>query len=79
VLTQEFPSVFHSCVVTRAQARKSENEIDFSNSFMSSDFPDVENATVEDRLENLSFGPRFDFPFDRKWLIEAQNADDTLT
>lgn len=33
-LFQEFPSVFQSCVVTRAQARKFENEVDLADSFM---------------------------------------------
>ncbi len=43
VLTQEFPNVFHSCVVTRAQARKFEEELDLSDSFMCSDLSDVKD------------------------------------
>ncbi len=54
--------MFRSCVVTRAQARKFENEIDLSNSFMSSDSPDVEDTTVRACSQNLSLEPRFDFP-----------------
>ncbi len=76
--SQKFPGLFRSCVVTRAQARKFENEIDLSNSFMSSDSPDVEDTTVEACSLNLSLEPRIDFPFDRQQLIDAQHADDTL-
>ncbi len=34
VLSQTFPNVFLSCVVTHAQACKFDNEIDLSDSFM---------------------------------------------
>ncbi len=78
VLTQEFPNVFHSCVVTRAQARKFEEELDLSDSFMCSDLSDVKTGS-DMKIQNLSFGPNVDFPFDRKHLIEAQKSDGTLT
>lgn len=78
VLAQEFANVFRSCVVTRAQARKFENEIDLSNSFMSSDSPDIEDTTVKICPQNFNLEPRLDFSFERQHLIDAQHADDTL-
>lgn len=67
-----------SCVVTRAQARKFEEELDLSDSFVCSDQSDVETSLNIDK-QILSFGPNVDFPFDRKHLIETQKSDGTLT
>ncbi len=78
VLTRDFPNLFHSCVVTRAQARKFEEELDLSDSFMCSDLSDVKTGLDMD-VQNVSFGPNVDIPFDRKHLIEAQKSDSTLT
>ncbi len=68
----------HTCVVTRAQARKFEEELDLSDSFMCSDLSDVKTGLDMD-VQNVSFGPNVDIPFDRKHLIEAQKSDSTLT
>ncbi len=77
VLVQEFPNVFQSCVVTRAQARKFEDEVDLSNSFMGSVMPDTK-AEVDNSSTDVIVQPSFDFPFSKQQLISAQNADETL-
>ncbi len=41
VLVRDFPNVFQSCVITRAQAHKFEDEVDLSNSFIGSVMPDT--------------------------------------
>ncbi len=45
---------------------------------MCSDLSDVKTGLDMD-VQNVSFGPNVDFPFDRKHLIEAQKSDSTLT
>ncbi len=45
---------------------------------MCSDLSDVKTGLDMD-VQNVSFGPNVDIPFDRKHLIEAQKSDSTLT
>ncbi len=78
VLVQEFPNVFQSRVVIRAQACKFEDEVDLFNSFMGSVMPDTK-AEVENSSTDVVVQPSFDFPFSKKQLILAQNADETLS
>jgi len=75
VLVRDFPNVFQSCVVTRPQARKFEEEVDLSNSFMGSVMP---KAEVENSYTCVIVQPSFNFPFSKQQLISAQNADETL-
>lgn len=46
VLTCEFPTVFQSCVVMRAQVRRFEGELDLADSFICSEVPNVKNDSV---------------------------------
>ncbi len=77
VLVRVFPNVFKSCVITRVQAHKFEDEVDLSNSFMGSVMPDT-RAEVENSSTDMIVQPSFDFPFSKQQLISAQNADETL-
>ncbi len=80
VLSKTFPNVFLSCVVTCAQARKFDNEIDLADSFMNLNVGGTEETYVEAcrPMQNLKLEPKFDFPLDKRPLMEAQNADDAL-
>ncbi len=77
VLVRDFPNVFQSCVVIRAQCRKFEEEVDLSNSFMGSVMPETKTK-VENSSTDVIVQPRFDFSFSKQQLISAQNAIETL-
>ncbi|KAI2645228.1 Retrovirus-related Pol polyprotein [Labeo rohita] len=78
VLVQEFPSVFQSCVVTCAQARKFEDEIDLSDSFLGSEMSDSKAEVENECSSDVIVQPSFDFPFSKQQLISAQKTDETL-
>ncbi len=77
MLVRDFPNVFQSCVVIRAQSRKFEEEVDLSNSFMGSVMPETKTE-VENSSTDVIVQPRFDFSFSKQQLISAQNANETL-
>ncbi len=79
VLQEEFPDLFGTCIVTRAQARKFRDTVDLSDSFLCAD--DSVNAkkdvgTVDVDVFTL---PGVDLPIGKPMLIEAQRADQTLS
>ncbi len=79
VLQEEFPGVFGTCIVTRAQAHKFRDTVDQYDSFLFAD--NSVNAkkdvgTVEVEVCTL---PCVDLPIGKPMLIEAQRADQTLS
>lgn len=79
VLQEEFPDVFGTCVVTRAQARKFKDTVDLSNSFMCADDL-VQSENDADAVEvDVCALPNVDLSFGKPQLIEAQRADETLS
>ncbi len=79
MLQEEFPGVFGTCIVTRAQAHKFRDTMDQYDSFLFAD--NSVNAkkdvgTVEVEVCTL---PCDDLPIGKPMLIEAQRADQTLS
>ncbi len=83
-LGSQFPSTFSACAITRAQARKNEDVIDLSDTFLvSADSPiemtlSVHPRVVETDSESKSTGQEFSLTMGRNQLGEAQNSDASL-
>lgn len=77
-LQEEFPNVFNTCVVTRAQAQKLKDIVDLSKTFLCAD----SSAETEEKVDSVEVKmcalSSFDLPFGKNTLIEAQGADQTL-
>lgn len=79
MLKDEFPDVFGTCVVTRAQARKFKETVDLSNSFMcTEDFVQTEKEAKAVEIDVCAL-PNVDLSFGKPQLIEAQRVDQTLS
>ncbi|KAL0153953.1 hypothetical protein M9458_050710 [Cirrhinus mrigala] len=85
-LAEKFPSVFPSCVVTRAQAQKFKEVVDLSNSFLANDMPkasectlfvapdyDVDIPSVDEEIDTQT-----SLKVGRESLAAAQRADASL-
>ena len=89
-LPREFPSVFTSCVVTRAQARKMKDADDLSDSFMCSTNPLCESTPESDMIHSSETDPDSKvisvlkeecdkLGVGRSQLVEAQQSDPSLS
>ncbi|XDV49410.1 hypothetical protein PO909_018663 [Leuciscus waleckii] len=77
-LHKEFPDVFSTCVVTRAQAHKFKDSVDLSKTFLCADNSGETEEKVDAVELKMCALPNVDFPFGKTMLIEAQRADQTL-
>ncbi len=79
VLQEEFPDVFGTCIVTRAQARKFRDTVDLSDSFMCAENSVNAKEDVGTVEVDVCTLPGVDLPIGKPMLIEAQRADQTLS
>ncbi len=79
VLQEQFPDVFGTCIVTRAQACKFRDTVDLSDSFMCADNSVNANKDVGTVEVDVCALPCVDLPIGKPMLIEAQRADQTLS